>query len=77
MSMRINGYLVGEGVDHQGVFLSTLNHAAYMAGKDNKVNPVATINPPMIAIAMGPQKTLLDSGIMASTAAAAVKIIGR
>ncbi len=75
--MRINGYLVSEDVNHQGVLLSILNHAAYIAGKDNSVNPVATIKPPMMAIAIGPQKTLLESGIIASTAAAAVKMIGR
>jgi len=32
----------------------TLNHAAYNAGKNSKVNTVATINPPMIATAIGP-----------------------
>ena len=31
----------------------------------------------MMATAMGPQKTLRDSGIMASTAAAAVRTMGR
>jgi hypothetical protein len=32
----------------------TLNQAAYSAGKNSKVNAVATINPPMIATAIGP-----------------------
>ena len=32
----------------------TLNHAAYNAGKNNRVNAVATIKPPMIATAIGP-----------------------
>ena len=53
-----------------------MNHAAYMAGRANRVKAVATINPPMMATAIGPQKTLLESGIMANTAAAAVKTIG-
>jgi hypothetical protein len=60
----------------QAVFLSILNQAAYIAGKANKVKAVATINPPMIAIAIGPQNTLRDKGIIANTAAAAVKMIG-
>ena len=55
----------------------TLNQAAYIAGKANKVKAVATINPPMMATAIGPQKTLLERGIMAKTAAAAVKTMGR
>ncbi|PYG73383.1 hypothetical protein N436_04976 [Pseudomonas sp. RV120224-01b] len=32
----------------------TLNHAAYNAGRNNRVNTVATIKPPMIATAIGP-----------------------
>jgi hypothetical protein len=60
----------------QAVFLSILNQAAYIAGRANKVNAVATIKPPMIAIAIGPQNTLRDKGIIANTAAAAVKMIG-
>lgn len=60
----------------QVVCLSILNQAAYIAGKANKVKAVATIKPPMIAIAIGPQKTLRDKGIMAKTAAAAVKMMG-
>ena len=48
-----------------------------MAGKASRVSTVATINPPMMATAIGPQKTERESGIMASTAAAAVSTIGR
>ena len=43
-----------------------------MAGRANSVNTVATTSPPMIATAMGPQNTVRDNGIIASTAAAAV-----
>lgn len=32
----------------------TLNHAAYSAGRNNRVSTVATIKPPMIATAIGP-----------------------
>ncbi|MBK4999434.1 hypothetical protein IAE37_001710 [Pseudomonas sp. S31] len=32
----------------------TLNHAAYNAGRNSSVSAVATINPPMIATAIGP-----------------------
>ncbi|GJB77583.1 hypothetical protein KAM380_020480 [Aeromonas caviae] len=32
----------------------TLNQAAYNAGKNSRVSTVATINPPMIATAIGP-----------------------
>jgi hypothetical protein len=38
---------------------------------------VATISPPMMATAIGPQKTLRVSGIIARMAAAAVSMIGR
>ena len=55
----------------------TRNQAAYMAGSDSSVSAVATIRPPMIATAIGPQNTLRDNGIIASTAAAAVSTIGR
>ena len=48
-----------------------------MAGKASSVNTVATTNPPMMAIAIGPQKPERDNGIIASTAAAAVSTIGR
>ena len=41
------------------------------------VSTVATISPAMMATAMGPHSTLRVSGIMASTAAAAVRAIGR
>ena len=43
-----------------------------MAGKASNVSAVATIKPPIMATAIGPQNTLRDSGIIASTAAAAV-----
>ena len=59
------------------VALFTLNHAAYNAGKKNRVKKVATINPPIIATAIGPKKILRDNGIMAKTAANAVNTIGR
>ena len=72
--MRIRSCPVSKSFNYQGVFLSILNQAAYIAGKDNKVKPVATIKPPIMAIAMGPQNTLLDRGIIASTAAAAAAI---
>ena len=39
-----------------------------MAGSANKVRMVATISPPMMATAIGPQNTDRESGIMASTA---------
>ena len=66
-------YIVGR---QTGSFL-ILNHAAYNAGKNSNVSAVATINPPMIATAIGPKNTLRDSGIIASTAASAVNTIGR
>jgi hypothetical protein len=47
-----------------------------MAGNARRVKAVATIRPPIIAMAIGPQKTLLESGIIARTAAAAVRMIG-
>ncbi len=53
------------------------NQAAYIAGSANRVSRVATIRPPMMATAIGPQNTERDSGIMASTAAAAVSTMGR
>ncbi len=74
--MVYNFYSTFKVTVFQAVFLSILNQAAYIAGKANKVKAVATIKPPMIAIAIGPQNTLRDSGIMAKTAAAAVKMIG-
>ncbi len=74
--MVFNFYSTLKVTVFQAVFLSILNQAAYIAGKANKVKAVATIKPPMIAIAIGPQNTLRDSGIMAKTAAAAVKMIG-
>jgi hypothetical protein len=39
--------------------------------------PVATVMPPISAAAIGPKKVLRSSGISASTAAAAVSVIGR
>ena len=48
-----------------------------MAGKASSVSTVATMSPPMMATAIGPQKTLRDKGIIARTAAAAVSTIGR
>ncbi len=74
--MVFNFYSTFKVTVFQAVFLSILNQAAYIAGKANKVKAVATIKPPMIAIAIGPQKTLRDKGIMAKTAAAAVKMMG-
>src|SRR4249919_1603578 len=53
------------------------NHAAYRAGTKKIVSTVATVRPPMIAIAIGPQNTLRVSGTMASTVAAAVRTTGR
>jgi hypothetical protein len=47
-----------------------------MAGKLSKVRNVATTKPPIIATAIGPQKTLRVSGIIAKIAAAAVSTIG-
>ena len=54
----------------------TRNRAAYIAGSASSVSAVATISPPMMATAIGPQNTLRDSGIIASTAAAAVRMMG-
>ena len=64
-------------IQAQAVSFLMRNAAAYMAGKASRVSTVATIRPPMMATAMGPQNTLRDSGIMASTAAAAVNTMGR
>ncbi len=50
---------------------------AYNAGKLINVKKVATDRPPMIAIAIGPQKTLRVNGIIAKIAVAAVKMTGR
>ena len=55
----------------------TLNHAAYSAGTKKIVSTVATVRPPMIAIAIGPQNTLRVSGTIASTVASAVSTTGR
>src|SRR5690606_17198108 len=64
-----------QSVEEEGGF--TRKHTAYNAGRNNKVNKVAMIRPPMMATAMGPQKALRDSGIIASTAVAAVSMMGR
>ncbi len=37
-----------------GAVFFTLNHPAYNAGRNSRVKAVATINPPMIATAIGP-----------------------
>src|SRR5262245_44675820 len=55
----------------------TLNQAAYSAGRNSRVRTVATVSPPMMATAIGPQKLLRVSGIIARIAAAAVSRIGR
>ena len=39
-----------------------------MAGKASRVKTVATLKPPMMATAIGPQNTEHDSGIIAGTA---------
>ena len=41
------------------------------------MSTVALVIPPMSAVAIGPKKLLRNSGISASTAAAAVSVIGR
>src|SRR5207302_1302929 len=46
-------------------------------GRYSKVRKVATNNPPMMVIAIGPQKAERDSGIMARIAASAVSTTGR
>src|SRR4029453_16019643 len=60
-----------------GLSRRTRNHAAYNAGTKTSVSAVATTRPPMIEMAIGPQNTLRVSGIIASTAAAAVSTTGR
>src|SRR4030095_5106123 len=55
----------------------TRNQAAYSAGTKKIVSAVATVSPPMMEIAIGPQNTLRVSGLIASTVAAAVSITGR
>src|SRR5438876_9034362 len=60
-----------------GLSRRTRNQVAYSAGTKTRVSAVATTRPPMIDMAIGPQKTLRVSGIMASTAAAAVSTTGR
>ena len=55
----------------------TRNQAAYRAGTNSKVSPVAAISPPMIATACGPKNTLVDNGTIAYMAVAAVRTMGR
>src|SRR5262249_15790224 len=57
--------------------LRTRNHSAYSAGTTSSVSAVATNRPPMMVIAMGPQKMLPASGIIPRMAASAVRITGR
>src|SRR5438874_2576095 len=57
--------------------LRTRNHSAYSAGTTSSVNAVATNRPPMMVMAMGPQKMLPASGIMPRMAARAVRTTGR
>jgi thiaminase/transcriptional activator TenA len=57
--------------------LRTLNHSEYSAGTTSSVSTVATNRPPMMVIAMGPQKMLRASGIMPRIAARAVRTTGR
>ena len=68
---------VGVGVGGVATVRATLNHAAYSAGTKKIVSAVAMVRPPMMAMAIGPQNTLRDSGIIASTVAAAVSNTGR
>jgi len=49
-----------------GLSRRTRNQVAYSAGTKTRVSAVATTRPPMIEMAIGPQKTLRVSGIMAS-----------
>ena len=57
--------------------LRTRNHSAYSAGTTSSVNAVATNRPPMMVMAIGPQKMLPASGIMPRMAARAVRTTGR
>ena len=57
----------GAGADAGASPRFTLNQAAYSAGRKKIVRNVATVRPPMIAIAIGPQNTLRVSGIIART----------
>lgn len=69
--------VIGNGFVDGSQRRRTLNHAAYSAGTKKIVSSVATLRPPMIAIAIGPQNTLRVSGIIANTVASAVSITGR
>src|SRR5205085_3156196 len=71
----VNSGAGSRGSSSPGLF--TRKQAAYIAGSASRVSTVATMRPPMIATAIGPQKTDRDSGIIARTAAAAVSTMGR
>src|SRR3954469_3596904 len=53
------------------------NQRAQRPGRYSSVRKVATNNPPMMVIAIGPQNAERDSGIMARIAASAVSTTGR
>ena len=53
------------------------NQATYNVGKKISVKIVATSSPPMIAKAIGPQKTVGAIGIIPRTVDTAVSMIGR
>src|SRR5271165_1697617 len=55
----------------------TRNHAIYNAGRKISVSTVATIKPPMIAKAIGPQNIVDAMGIKPRTVDMAVSMIGR
>src|SRR5207344_3573091 len=55
----------------------TLNQATYKAGRKIRVSTVATVSPPIMANAIGPQNTVGAIGIIPSVAAAAVSRMGR
>lgn len=52
------------------------DQVTYEAGGKNRVSNVPTTMPPIIAEAIGPQKTSLEIGMSASVAVAAVERIG-
>ena len=53
------------------------NQVTYNAGRNTSVSAVATASPPMMAYAIGPQKTVGAMGIMPNIAAVAVNRMGR
>src|SRR5215469_2716481 len=67
----------GSGTVFLGSGSETLNQATYKAGRKIRVSTVATASPPMIANAIGPQKTVGAIGIIPRMAADAVSKIGR